>query len=280
MGLEETGDTWCFNQFILTRGFPGGSVGKESACNVGDPGSTPRLGRSPGEGNGNPRQYSCPGNPMDRGGWWATVRGVKRVRHDLATKPPHSQDPGPAFSPFMRTLVCTCLHEGWTQTSSSDPVIALLPADSRTILQPFRSKLMSFFSPQSTSCWLLLLGCIPVTVWKAFFWIFELRFQAPRCSGTRFNVFAIEGLSCISANHLIKMSHLKVCERETEVRWWVFWRETLRSRPGGGVCGEKPPSGLGHSEETPSGGEQGGGELLLVRGLLYSLPWWRCTPGG
>ena len=187
---------------------------------------------------------------MDRGGWWATVHGVKIVRHDLATKPPHSQDPGPAFSPFMRTLVCTCLHEGWTQTSSLDPVIALLPADSRTILQPFRSKLMSFFSPQSTSCWLLLLACISVTVWKAFFWIFDFRFQAPRCSGTRFNVFAIEGLSCISTNHLIKMSHLKVDERETEVRWWIFWRETLRSRPGGGVCGEKSPSDLGHSKET------------------------------
>ena len=45
------------------------------------------LGRSPGEGNGNPLQYSGLGNPMNRGAWRATVRGVTRVRHDLATKP-------------------------------------------------------------------------------------------------------------------------------------------------------------------------------------------------
>ena len=48
-------------------GSPGGSDGKESACNVGDPGSTPGSGRFPGEGNGNPLQYSCLENPMDRG---------------------------------------------------------------------------------------------------------------------------------------------------------------------------------------------------------------------
>ena len=48
-------------------GFPGGSDGKESACSTGDPGLIPRLGRSPGEGNGNPLQYSCLENPMDRG---------------------------------------------------------------------------------------------------------------------------------------------------------------------------------------------------------------------
>ena len=57
-------------------GFPGGSEGKESACSVGDPGSIPGLGRSPGEGNGNPLQYSCLENSMDRGAWWAPVRGV------------------------------------------------------------------------------------------------------------------------------------------------------------------------------------------------------------
>ena len=55
-----------------------GSDGKESACNVGDPGSTPGSGRSPGEGNGNPLQYSCLENPMDRGAWWATVHGVAK----------------------------------------------------------------------------------------------------------------------------------------------------------------------------------------------------------
>ena len=55
--------------------FPNGPVVKNLPANVGDMGSIPGLGRSPGEGNGNPLQYSCLGNPMDRGAWWATVRG-------------------------------------------------------------------------------------------------------------------------------------------------------------------------------------------------------------
>ena len=67
-------------------GFPHSSVGKESACNAGDLGSIPGLGRSPGEGNGNSLQYSCLENPMDRGIWQAIVHGVARVRHDLVTK--------------------------------------------------------------------------------------------------------------------------------------------------------------------------------------------------
>ena len=57
---------------------PGGSDGKESVCNAGDPGSIPGLGRSPGEGNGFPLQYSYLENSMDRGAWWATVHGVKK----------------------------------------------------------------------------------------------------------------------------------------------------------------------------------------------------------
>ena len=56
--------------------FPGGSGGKESACNAGDLGLIPGSGRSSGEGNGNPLQYSCPGNPMDGVAWQATDRGV------------------------------------------------------------------------------------------------------------------------------------------------------------------------------------------------------------
>ena len=59
-------------------GFLGSSDGKASACNAGDPGSIPRLGRSPGEGNGNPLQYSCLENSMDGGAWWATVHGVAK----------------------------------------------------------------------------------------------------------------------------------------------------------------------------------------------------------
>ena len=62
--------------------FPGESDSKESACIVGDLGSIPGSGRSPGEGNGNPLQYSCLENPMDGGAWWATVHGSQRVGHD------------------------------------------------------------------------------------------------------------------------------------------------------------------------------------------------------
>ena len=57
-------------------GFPAGSDSKVSACSEGDLGSVPGSGRSPGEGNGNPLQYSCLENPMDRGAWWATVPRV------------------------------------------------------------------------------------------------------------------------------------------------------------------------------------------------------------
>ena len=65
------------------QSFPGGSGGKESVCTVGDPGSIPRSGRSPGEGNGNPLQYSCLENSMDRG-VWQTLRWP-RVGHNRVT---------------------------------------------------------------------------------------------------------------------------------------------------------------------------------------------------
>ena len=62
-------------------GFPSGSMGKESVCNAGDTGDAgliPGWGRSSREGNGNPLQYSYLGNPMDRGVWWVTTRGVAK----------------------------------------------------------------------------------------------------------------------------------------------------------------------------------------------------------
>ena len=64
------------------------SVGKDSACSAGYPGSIPGLGRFPGGGNGNPFQYSCLENPMDRGAYHAAVHAVTRVGHNLATKLP------------------------------------------------------------------------------------------------------------------------------------------------------------------------------------------------
>ena len=64
--------------------FPGGSDGKESACSVGDLGSISRLRRYPGEGNGNPFQYSFLENPMDKGAWWATIHGVTKSQTQLS----------------------------------------------------------------------------------------------------------------------------------------------------------------------------------------------------
>ena len=73
-------NTTVWKHQFLGAQLPGGSDGKASAYNVGDPGSIPRLGRSPGEGNGNPLQYSCLENPMDGGAWCTTVHGVTKSR--------------------------------------------------------------------------------------------------------------------------------------------------------------------------------------------------------
>ena len=79
----------------LQMGFPGGSDSKVSARTVGNLGSIPRSGRSPGEGNGNPLQYSCLENPMDWGAWWATVHGLAKSRIQL--------------NDFTFSLLCVCV---------------------------------------------------------------------------------------------------------------------------------------------------------------------------
>ena len=80
---------WLFKRSILTFIYArvmssGGSDGKASVYNAGDLGSIPESGRSPGEGNGNPLQFSCLENPMDGGGWWATVHGVAKSQTRLS----------------------------------------------------------------------------------------------------------------------------------------------------------------------------------------------------
>jgi len=70
----------CAPRFIYQQSLPYGSEGKESACNMGDLKSIPRLGRSPGGEHGNPLQYSCQENAMDRGAWRVTVHGVEKPR--------------------------------------------------------------------------------------------------------------------------------------------------------------------------------------------------------
>ena len=72
-----------FIQFLL--GFPGGSEVNTSACNAEDLDSIPGSGRSPGEGNGNPLQYSCIENPMDREAWWATVQSISQFGHSVVS---------------------------------------------------------------------------------------------------------------------------------------------------------------------------------------------------
>ena len=85
-GIEETpGQVHGYLKWVLCSvGFPGGSEVKASAWNAGDPGSIPELGRSPGDGNGNPLQYSCLENPVEGGAWWATVHGVTKSRTRLS----------------------------------------------------------------------------------------------------------------------------------------------------------------------------------------------------
>ena len=75
---------------LLIVGFPRGSDGKESACNVGDLSSTPGLGRSSGEGNDNPLQDFCLENSLDRGAWYTTVHGVTKNRTRLSDYHSHS----------------------------------------------------------------------------------------------------------------------------------------------------------------------------------------------
>ena len=76
--------------------------------NARDSSSIPRLGRSPGEGNGNPLQYSCPGNPMDRGAWQATFHGVVRVGHDLMTLPQQCMNILIFLHPHQHLLFIIC----------------------------------------------------------------------------------------------------------------------------------------------------------------------------
>ena len=85
-----------FPPSMYTGGFPGGAEVKASACNVEDLGFISGLGRSPGEGNGNPLQYSCLGNPMDRGTWQSIVHDV--TESDMTLQLNHS------YSYFLKKI--------------------------------------------------------------------------------------------------------------------------------------------------------------------------------
>ena len=120
---------WC----TLHHGLPWW-LREASVYNVGDPGSSPGLGRSPGEGNGNPLQYSCLENPMDRGAWWATVYGVTKCRtrlSDFASL--HSADKlnkqddniKPCHTPFLI----------WNQSIISCPVLTVASWPTHSVLR-------------------------------------------------------------------------------------------------------------------------------------------------
>ena len=100
----------CLCVYLSLLGFPGSSDCRESACSAGDLGSIPGLGRSPGERNSKPCQYSCLGNPMDRGAWQATVHGVEKSQTQLNTAQPSS-----------KSEVCMCSHQSRQSTSPDRP---------------------------------------------------------------------------------------------------------------------------------------------------------------
>ena len=105
-------ERWSDNRYI--QGFRRGSDGQEFSCNVGDLGSIPGLGRSPRGGHGNPLQYSCLENAMDRGAWWATVHGVAKSQTRLSD-----------FTFFLNKRILkirTSLFEIWYQLYWASPV--------------------------------------------------------------------------------------------------------------------------------------------------------------
>ena len=123
------------------KGFPGGSDGKASACNVGDLGSTPGSGRSPGEGNGNPLQYSCLENSMDGGAWWATVHGVTKNRTRLSNftslhfLPENS--PRPCHLYYSKSR-----HRIWRQILWDQPLIPFLLTVKSWISHPSKPRFL------------------------------------------------------------------------------------------------------------------------------------------
>ena len=115
------------------RGFPSGSDGKESACNAGDLGSIPRLGRFPGEENGYPFQYSCLENPMDRGASQAMVLGIPKSWNGWATNILLSLH----FFNAARTPLCLLLL-----------LLVSTPLGSRSV-EPFTSIPVVFKAPEA-----------------------------------------------------------------------------------------------------------------------------------
>ena len=143
-----------YHLYLTYKGFPGGSAGKENAWNAGDPGSIPGLGRSPGEENGNPLQYSCLENFMDRGAQWATVcKATKSQTHwvSLSTnqKTVHTLQPSPKTLPIKTSLWKPLKSSVFL--SKSCPFSWCGPAMNLSLLQT--SKFRFVWSHRASSTW-------------------------------------------------------------------------------------------------------------------------------
>ena len=109
---------------LSRMGFPCSLVGKESACSAGDPGLMPGLGRSPGEGNGNPLQYPCLEKLTDRGAWWAAVQGSQRVGHNQAINPN-------SYLEYIRGFIGSSADKKKSTCSAGDP--SSIPGSGRSL---------------------------------------------------------------------------------------------------------------------------------------------------
>ena len=126
-------------------GFPGGSNGKESACNTGDRGSIPGSGRAAGGGIGNPLQYSCLQNSMDREAWRATVHGVTKSGHDWATNTLAFQLLCPSLILFQpHWVLWSSSKKGNAKESSNYCTIALISHASKVILKILQARLQQY----------------------------------------------------------------------------------------------------------------------------------------
>ena len=140
-------------------GFPGGSDSKESACDAGEPGSIPGSARSPGEGNGNPLQYSCLENPMDRGAWRATVHIVQqRELYSICRDIPQwkrlwrNKNMASLVVPCKEST-CQCRRHGfnsWSRKiSPASEQLSPCPTTTKPVLQSWRATTTEAYVPWS-----------------------------------------------------------------------------------------------------------------------------------
>ena len=148
----------CFKQ-----GFSGGSDGKESSCNAGDPCSIPRSGGSPGEDHGNPLQYSCLENPTDRGVWQATVHRSQRVGH-------HWSDLAHAHACFKHTqwLILSCFTYTFSSPSDSWNIAGLCREKFQVVLNNLCSEPGQVPQERIPPSWTTVLVCKPTMTGNTF----------------------------------------------------------------------------------------------------------------